>query len=250
MKRLLGRVLAAFGILLALAVTGLVVWGRTPQPAGDTARAALVSDMSVTVDLEPWITFQPRAAVPSVGLILYPGGHVDPRAYAPLAREIAARGYQVVLVPMPLSLAVLAPDAALDVMGAYPWVRVWAIGGHSLGGAMAARFAYTHPQSVKGLVLWAAYPASTDDLSEFGLIVASIYGTRDGLSTSDKIDASRPLLPGDTLWIPIEGGNHAQFGDYGPQAGDKPATISAAQQQGQAVEASVRVLQAIAEAAP
>ncbi len=34
-----------------------------------------------------------------------------------------------------------------------------------------------------------------------------------------------------------EGGNHAQFGNYGPQKGDSPATITAAEQQEQTVEA-------------
>ncbi len=126
---------------------------------------------------------------------------------------------------MPLALAVLAPNEALEVMAAYPSVESWAVGGHSLGGAMAARLTYTHPEAVDGLVLWAAYPASTDDLSSSDVIVTSIYGTLDGLSTGDKIDASRPLLPGDTQWVPIEGGNHAQFGDYGVQSGDGSATI-------------------------
>ena len=37
--------------------------------------------------------------------------------------------------------------------------------------------------------------------------------------------------------VEIEGGNHAQFGNYGPQKGDLPATISAEEQQAQAVEA-------------
>jgi pimeloyl-ACP methyl ester carboxylesterase len=180
---------------------------------------------------------------------VYPGGHVDPRAYSPLARQIAARGYRVVIVPMPLALAVLAPDEALDVMAANPKVSSWAIGGHSLGGTMAARFTYAHPDAVDGLVLWAAYPASTDDLSGFDGIVTSVYGTLDGLATGDKIDASRSLLPPDTRWVLIEGGNHAQFGDYGAQSGDGVATIPAAEQQTQAAEATVRVLETIVEAA-
>jgi dienelactone hydrolase len=151
---------------------------------------------------------------------------------------------------MPLALAVLAPDEALDVMAANPTISSWVIGGHSLGGAMAARFAYTHPEDVDGLVLWAAYPASTDDLSEYDVTVTSIFGTLDGLATGDKIDASRPLLPPDTRWVPIEGGNHAQFGDYGAQAGDGVATISPAGQQAQAAEATVDLLEEIVEAAP
>ena len=244
-KRLVLRLLAAVGLLLVAAVIGFVIWGSTPQAATDVALQALVSDSAVVVETDPWLTFSPVGETPQAGLIVYPGGHVDPRAYAPLAREIAARGYRVVIVPMPLALAVMAPDKAVDVMAENPTVSSWAIGGHSLGGAMAARFAYTHPDAVDGLVLWAAYPASTDDLSGFDLMTASIYGTLDGLSTGEKIDASRPLLPASTRWVAIEGGNHAQFGDYGRQAGDGTATIPAAGQQAQAAEATSGLLEAM-----
>jgi Alpha/beta hydrolase family len=250
MKRALVRILAALGILIALAAIGFVVWGSTPQAASDEALQALVSDSYVRVETAPWITFTPAEGSPPAGFIVYPGGHVDPRAYAPLARRIAAQGYRVVIVPMPMALAVLAPDEALDVMAANPMIPGWVIGGHSLGGAMAARFAYTHPEDVDGLVLWAAYPASTDDLSDYDLAVTSIFGTLDGLATSDKIEASRPLLPPDTQWVPIEGGNHAQFGDYGAQAGDGVATIPATEQQAQTAEATVNLLKEIVGAAP
>jgi dienelactone hydrolase len=248
MKRLLLRVLAAIGVFTGVAVIGFVVWGSTPQPATSEALQALVSDSVVVVEAEPWITFSPAGQATQAGLIVYPGGHVDPRAYAPLARQIAAQGYRVVIVPMPLALAVMAPNRALQVMAQDPSIEMWAVGGHSLGGAMAARFAFTHPDAVDGLVLWASYPASTDDLSSFDIVVASIYGTLDGLSTGDKIDASRPLLPAGTRWVPIEGGNHAQFGNYGLQAGDGQATITAEEQQAQAAGATVALLRAMVEA--
>jgi pimeloyl-ACP methyl ester carboxylesterase len=245
MKRTGLRLLAGIGLLLAAAVIGFVIWGSTPQPATSAALRALESDEAVRVESEPWIAFTPAAGNPRAGLILYPGGHVDPRAYAPLARQIAAQGYRVVIVPMPLALAVFAPDKALEVLDSYPSTPAWAVGGHSLGGAMAARFAYTHPDAVDGLVLWAAYPASTDDLSGLEIAVTSIYGTLDGLATGSKIDASRPLLPAGTRWVPIEGGNHAQFGDYGAQSGDNPPSIAAGDQQAQAAQATLALLQAI-----
>jgi hypothetical protein len=70
---------------------------------------------------------------------------------------------------------------------------------------MAARFAYGHPSAVQGLVLWASYPAASDDLSARELAVVSISGTRDGLATEEKIAASHPLLPAQTRWVTIEG---------------------------------------------
>jgi hypothetical protein len=43
----------------------------------------------------------------------------------------------------------------------------------------------------------------------------------------------------------IQGGNHAQFGNYGLQPGDGIATISAADQQRQAAALTARLLRAV-----
>jgi len=196
----------------------------------------------VQVSDQDWLSFWPEEQAADTGLILYPGGRVDPRAYAPAAKAIARQGYPVVIVPAPFNLAVFSPNKADRVRQAYPNIERWVVGGHSLGGAMAARFSYDNPDQVAGLLLWAAYPAESNDLSGFDLAVSSIYGTQDGLATLDKIEASRPLLPPDTRWVAIEGGNHAQFGWYGPQSGDNPAGISQEAQQEQIVEASLNLL--------
>jgi len=101
----------------------------------------------VAVDLNPWIAFLPGHPR-ETGFILYPGARVDPRVYARAARAIAEHGYPTLIVPMPLNLALLAPEQGLDVIGSFPQVKRWAIGGHSLGGAMAARFALNQPSLV------------------------------------------------------------------------------------------------------
>jgi dienelactone hydrolase len=234
--------LLALPLLAALGFVGWVSAVNAPMPE---AIAALRSDGQVVVQTEPWLIFRPASGAATTGLIVYPGAKVDPRAYAPAAHAIAARGYLVAIVPMPLNLAIFGSDRAGSVIAAFPEVRHWAVGGHSLGGAMAARFAYRHPRAVQGLVLWAAYPASSDNLSISGLQVASIYGTRDGLATVAKIEASRPLLPAATQWVAIEGGNHAQFGWYGAQPGDNPAAIDRNAQQGQIVAATAALLQSL-----
>jgi hypothetical protein len=107
---------------------------------------------------------------------------------------------------------------------------------------MAAKFAYDNPGLVDGLVLWAAYPAGNNDLSSRDLVAASIYGTLDGLASEGEVVDSRRLMPSDTRWVAIEGGNHAQFGWYGPQNGDNPAAISRQAQQEQIVAATLEVL--------
>jgi dienelactone hydrolase len=248
--RILRKLWWLLPVLLLLGVVASVVWALTGPAPMPEAIEALVPDSQVQVETARWLIFRPAVGRAATGLILYPGARVDPRAYAPAARHLASAGYLVVIPPMPLNLAVLAPGRAANVMAAFPEIQRWAVGGHSLGGAMAARFAYQQPGAVQGLVLWASYPASSDDLSGRDLVVTSIYGTRDGLATADKIAASRPLLPRGTRWVAIEGGNHAQFGWYGPQQGDGEATLSRADQQSQIVAATQELLDSVAASGP
>ena len=236
------RILMSTFLLLSALVVGFVIWGSTPaKPMPEVFEKVAVSGGD-DPGSERWLTFVPDGGPPRTGLILYPGGRVDFRAYAPAAQAIADQGYLVVLVRMPLNLAVFDPNVAEEIIAGFPEIEHWAVGGHSLGGAMAANFVYTHPGSVDGLVLWAAYPAESNDLSTSDLRVVSISGTLDGLSTPDKIAASVALLPQDTRWVAIEGGNHAQFGWYGEQSGDNPATITREEQQAQIVQATADLL--------
>lgn len=242
MRRRIRYLVIGLATLLVASVVGFVAWASaTPAPMPE-ALSAMRSDSAVEVQAQRWLVFSPSQGQPKAGLILYPGGRVDPRSYAPAAHAVAARGYLVIIVPMPLNLAVLAPDRAGQVIEQFPQETAWAIGGHSLGGSMASHFARTHPNEIRGLILWASYPAASDDLSSIKLAVTSIYGSRDGLATPAKIDASRALLPASTRWLRIDGGNHAQFGWYGPQSGDNPATISREQQQDEIISATLDLM--------
>jgi len=236
------RVLVILLIVLLVGMVGFSAWAYTPLGPLPEATAVLQSDAAMQVATAPWLTFTPADRQPVTGFIFYPGGRVDARSYAPAARTIAAQGYLVVIAPMPFNLAVFRPAAAEAVIAAYPEIGQWAIGGHSLGGAMAASFAYAHPEAVQGLVLWAAYPTDNNSLADRPLAVVSIYGTQDGLVSDAEIAASRLLLPINTQFVPIEGGNHAQMGWYGPQGGDGAASISREMQQAQVVDATVALL--------
>lgn len=247
MKRKLKIIGIIVGSLLLLIFLGFSIWTAYPAGPAETALTALeTTDTLVSVSQMPgWIIFTPQEREPKSGLIFYPGGNVDFRSYSPLLWKIAQAGYLVVVPEMPFNMAVFAPDKAAQIMEAYPQITIWAVGGHSLGGAMAANFVNNYPNAVSGLVLWAAYPASSDDLSGSSLAVTSIYASKDGLATGEKIAASRVLLPSTTTWVKIEGGNHAQFGDYGVQRGDNTATILPSQQWGQVIEATVNFLKQI-----
>ena len=230
-------------MLLAVAAGGFYLWATSTSDPGPDRLAALDSDARVQVIENDGYTFQPTRPT-LIGFIFYPGGRVDPASYAAPAREIAEAGYLVIVPDLTLNLAVLDAEAADDVIAAHPEIERWVIGGHSLGGTIAASYADQHRSTISGLVLWAAYPSEGTDLPTLDADVASIFGTRDGLTTLDDIDDSRPRLPPDTDFVSIEGGNHAQFGDYGSQAGDNPATISREDQQAQAVQATLRILNA------
>lgn len=233
-------------LLLILLVGGFLAW-TTLFAAAPMPEAVADMQASTTLAGKNWLVFQPAVSNQTTGLVFYPGGLVDARAYAPAARQLAEAGYLVVIVPMPLKLAFFDAGRASEVMRAFPSITHWAIGGHSLGGAMAAQYAYQHPDQVAGLALWAAYPASNNSLADRALRVVSIYGTHDGLATGGKIDVSRPLLPANTRFVAIEGGNHAQFGWYGKQSGDNEATIPREAQQAQIVAATVSLLSEVAK---
>ncbi len=233
-------------IFLFVTVLGSVAYAQiaTAKPEA-AAEQALLSTADVLVESDDWLVFRPAGAAPTTGLIFYPGALVDPRAYAPYAQDIAAAGYLVVIPSMPLNLAILNANEAEKIIEAFPEIEHWALGGHSLGGVMATQFVKDYPWAAEGLALWGAYPAGGTDVSCRILDAVSIYGTQDGLSTPEEILASQVLLPPDTIYVPIEGGNHAQFGWYGNQKGDLPAQISHLEQQAQTLAATINMLERI-----
>lgn len=126
-------------------------------------------------------------------------------------------------------------NAADGIAGKFPHIDSWYIGGHSLGGAMAASYAAKHSDELDGLVLLAAY--STADLTDSGLRVYTTYGSEDGVLNREKLEANRGNLPQDTVETVINGGCHAGFGSYGSQKGDGEPAISAEEQQQQTADA-------------
>ena len=195
MKRIFRYLGLGFLALILIVVVSFVVWASNPAVPDKAALESLSSSQVVDFqNTDGWLVFSPKNAPPTTGFIFYPGGRVDYRAYAPLAKEIAESGYLVVVARMPLNFAFFGLNEASEVIAAFPGVTTWAIGGHSLGGAMAAQYAGMHTEYVEGLVLWASYPAGSNDLSGSGLQVISIYATNDGLATIQDIDASCQVM--------------------------------------------------------
>lgn len=212
-------------VLLILAIlAGAFLWYVSDYyRAEDVALEVMAQDNGITV--RDNLTILSPTYPTDTTIIFYPGAKVEAEAYLPLLDQIRQTGVTCILVHMPFRMAIFDANAAEEVIAQFPEVQHWYIAGHSMGGAMASKFASDHPDQVDGLILMGAYIYG-DYPDEKSL---TIYGSLNQ-SVEDHIDYTENIAE-------IEGGNHAQFGNYGPQKGDPPATISAQEQQAQTVAA-------------
>jgi len=237
-KRIL--IITASVLLVIAAVTIACVIYLSDYYHADEDRIAAfapMNEVSVTELDNGSIVFDVKDA--KNGFIFYPGGKVENDAYKPLMASLASRGILCILVDMPFNLAVFDVNAADGITEDYPNVENWYIGGHSLGGAMAASYASEHTDSFDGLVLLGAY--STADLSGTDLDVLSVYGSEDKIMNSEKYKEYRSNLPKSFTETVIEGGCHAYFGMYGLQDGDGVPSITCEEQIELTCEAIVKL---------
>ena len=229
-------IVAALAIIFGACAIYLCDYYRADE--GAIAVFAPEDNVTVSTLKDGNIVFEPQGA--TVGFIFYPGGKVEHNAYQPLMAALAREGVLCVLVEMPFNLAVFDINAADGIQEQYPEIEDWYIGGHSLGGSMAASYLADHVDEYEGLILLGSY--STADLSDTDLDVLSIYGSEDKVLNREKYDENKSNLPDDFSEIVIEGGCHAYFGMYGAQDGDGTPTISNHEQIGLTVENIMKVL--------
>lgn len=216
----------AAGILLAvlvLAAGGFFWYVSDYYRAEDVALEVLASGEHLEV--QDNLTILSPSYPTDTAIIFYPGAKVETIAYLPLLDQLRQSGLTCILVDIPFHLAIFDVNAAEDVLAQFPDIQHWYIAGHSMGGAMVSQFASEHSDEVDGLILLGAYLYGDYPPED----TLTIYGSLNQ-SVEDEIDYTENV-------VEIEGGNHAQFGNYGPQKGDLPATISAEEQQAQAVAA-------------
>lgn len=216
------------GVLVIAAVV-VVAWAGTPMAADKDKVESVTADPAITVEERPggYVIKDTNAIGERTGLVFYPGGHVDPAAYlwtfGPLVKQTNVRVY---ITEMPLHLAVLDPGRAGEIIGTDPLVRVWFIGGHSLGGAMACQFAADNPSRVRGVVLLAGYCPAGETLNRTAMSLLVLYGSEDTVVTRDRL-AMREWAPDDAQFVELDGLNHSSFAAYDGQPNDDPATVSA-----------------------
>lgn len=189
----------------------------------EVSKNALISDEDVNVIVDDVISFKPLKQEATQGLILFQGAKVDAKAYAPIAKEVCKKGYQVFIIDSPLDIPILASNKADKIINDNPNIKSWIVGGHSLGGVVASNVILKNNQ-IKGLLLLASYPAKSG-LTNTDNKVLSVWGSKDGVMNFKNFTEAKEKLPADTKFVEIEGGNHSQFGDYGLQEKDNKPTI-------------------------
>ncbi len=228
------KILISLLSIIIICVIAVGIYSADYYRADSVAVSSTLSSESVSIATQTngMTVFEPTE--PKCGFIFYPGGKVEYTAYAPLMNALAKEGVLCVLLEMPLNLAVLDANAADGVADKFPEIDSWYIGGHSLGGSMAASYALDNADELDGLVLLASY--STADLNSTDLKVASVYGSNDGVLNMEKYKEYKTNLPENTIETVIDGGCHAFFGSYGVQDGDGIPTITADEQLGETVK--------------
>lgn len=230
-KGKLKRFFIAMAVLLLLVLIGLActVYLADFYHADQAAIEAVTASSTLHYQTleDGTMVWEPEGA--TRGLIFYPGGKVEATAYIPLLQACAEQDMVCVLVKMPFRLAVLDLHAADGIPERYPEVEHWYIGGHSLGGSMAAAYLVEdHADSYDGLFLLGAYSAA--DLSHTDLNVLSVFGSEDQVMNREKYEKNRGNLPENFTEKVIDGGCHAYFGMYGTQDGDGTPSIRCEEQ--------------------
>jgi predicted alpha/beta-hydrolase family hydrolase len=255
LRRARWRIVFAVPLLvLALLLVGFLAYAR-PYVATSTATTALrPGDGFRIADRPTWYELIPVREDPSgggikptTGLLFAPGARIDSRAYAHVLRPLADAGYLVVVLKEPFGLSLLDADRGSKVLDLHPEITTWVAGSHSLGGTTAAMLA-DRDERVKGLALFASYPA--ENVVRSDLQVVSISGTADGFATPRDIEASKGKLPPNTSYVVIDGAVHSSFGDYGEQSGDGTATIDRSAAQSVITKATLTLLASLVPPPP
>lgn len=219
-------------LLIVVVVIGLWVYlnSITYSPSQQAELASQSDDQVKVTKVKEGYKFEPETGkINEPNIIFYPGGLVEPESYSLFARELAKRGHRTYIADMPLNLAIFGQNKADSFLEEHP-DESFVIGGHSLGGAFAARYANEHREELEGVYFLASYADESGTLKDTDLSALQITGTADGVLNQEVWESSKTNLPEDTFYVSVEGGNHGQFGSYGKQKGDNDPAIDEEEQ--------------------
>lgn len=215
------KILLAVFIGIVVVIVGGVgyIKSQTHAPTDQAQQTAEKAE-----NASDWLYFPAKASSKPM-VIFYPGALVEPGSYSPWAETLAKAGYPVYILKVPLDLAILAPNRGEKVLDDHP-DRAFVVGGHSLGGVMASRFATEHSDKLAGVFFLASYPDEKGSLAKKNIPVLSLTGENDKVLNHDAYQKAKDDLPKNTEYQEIAGGNHAGFGSYDSQKGDGKSEIN------------------------
>ncbi|WP_239004685.1 alpha/beta fold hydrolase [Paenibacillus tepidiphilus] len=233
------KVMIWAGASVVIIAAGLLIYLQSIMYSpSERAEAAMQSDDQIEVaKIKEGYRFEPvEGETTGPNIIIYPGGLVEPSSYSPMARKLAEKGHRVYIAEMPFNLAMFGQNKADAFIAEHP-DESFVIGGHSLGGVFASRYAAEHTDSLDGVFFLASYADDSGSLTDSSLSALQITGTDDGVLNLERWKDAKKNLPEGTTYVSVEGGNHGQFGSYGNQKGDRAPEISDEQQWDEVVDA-------------
>lgn len=217
-------------------------WNWTTFQSRNLPKDTFDNSVKVTVtESNDVITFQSKNPASDLNILFFQGGLTDPKAYAPLCRQLAMKGYTCHLLKMNWRLPQYDYKKTTTLFDLKNGNYV--IGGHSQGGKMAAQLVYENPTLFKGLFLIGTSHPRDIDLSELVLPTIKIYAENDGLASVEEVLDNKSKLPKNSKLILVKGGNHSQFGFLGKLLMDNQPSISLEEQQKQTLENIVTFFQ-------
>lgn len=225
MKKQASRILLVMSIIVAVVTLFLLWLSAQTYRATDEAQGLLSGQEKVSVKTTAnYYHFKNTTTEATQGVIFYPGGLVDPVSYAPLCVDLTLKRYDCFIARVNLNLAILDINIADTIISTHTNISEWVVGGHSLGGVVACRYAANHPdKGISGVFLLASY--CDVSIVSSGYSVLTVVGTEDKVLNNERFNQAFENLPKEVIRVSISGGNHSQFGEYGSQKGDGTATI-------------------------
>jgi len=236
-RKILKTLWITFGVIF-------ILWNGIAYQSRALPANILESDEDVRVrETSDEITFQAINTGGRPEVIFLQGALTDPKAYAPLCRALAERGFTCHLMKMPWRLPIRGYKKLNDLfdLNKKPYI----IGGHSQGAKIAAQFVYENPHTLKGLFLLGTSHPRDIDLSNHDIPCIKVYAEHDGLASVHEVLENKDKLPQHATLTLIKGGNHSQFGYLGKLLADDDAEISREQQLHQTTEAVLNFLNTI-----
>jgi hypothetical protein len=222
------KILIVIVALLLICVGAFLIYANDYYLAEDVAvsQYETLKEEGYVREISNYVIFTPEESN-DIGIVFYPGAKVEEIAYTPLLNKLREQGFTCLMFRMPFHMAIFNSNAADVIFEEDFGIETWYMCGHSMGGAMASNYTSANMEELEGLILLGAYiycEVSPQD-------ALTVYGTFNS-NLEEDIDYEDNI-------VVIDGGNHAQFGNYGRQKGDPDATITADEQQEITVEAIV-----------